>query len=214
MRRGRRCPGATVPPSRVGRVLKGERDVQPAADSTPMSGFSGVRTVLSVRAFRRLWAVLGLSSLGDWLGLLATSTFAADQVSGSAAKGAAFGGVIAVRMLPPLILGPGAGVIADRWDRRYTMVVCDIIRFILFASIPTVALLTSDSRLIVGWAAAATLIIETTQMVWGAAKDSSVPNLLPRAGLEAANQLTLSPTYGFAPIAAVAVLAGITRSEE
>jgi MFS family permease len=79
-----------------------------------MSGFSGVRAVLSVRAFRRLWAVLGLSSLGDWLGLLATSTFAADQVSGSAAKGAAFGGVIAVRMLPALVLGPVAGVIADQ----------------------------------------------------------------------------------------------------
>jgi dTMP kinase len=151
-----------------------------------------------------------VASLGDWLGLLATSTFAADQVSGSAAKGAAFGGVIAVRMLPALVLGPVAGVIADRWDRRYTMVLCDLVRFVLFASIPTVALLTSDSRLVVGWAAVATFVIETAQMVWAPAKESSVPNLLPRAGLEAANQLTLATTYGFAPIAAVAVLAMIT----
>ena len=165
---------------------------------------------MQIRAFRRLWAVLGLSSLGDWLGLLATSTFAAQQVSGSAAKGAAFGGVIAVRMLPALILGPLAGVVADRWDRRYTMVVCDVIRFVLFTSIPTVALLTSDSKLVVGWAAVATFIIESTQMVWAPAKDSSVPNLLPRERLENANQLTLATTYGLAPIASVIVLASFT----
>jgi dTMP kinase len=182
-----------------------------AADSpTDLSGFAALKALMQIRAFRRLWAVLGLSSLGDWLGLLATSTFAAQQVSGSAAKGAAFGGVIAVRMLPALILGPLAGVVADRWDRRYTMVVCDVIRFVLFTSIPTVALLTSDSKVVVGWAAVATFIIESTQMVWAPAKDSSVPNLLPRERLENANQLTLATTYGLAPIASVIVLASFT----
>src|SRR5215467_1343748 len=165
---------------------------------------------MQIRAFRRLWAVLGLSSLGDWLGLLATSTFAAQQVSGSAAKGAAFGGVIAVRMLPALVLGPVAGVIADRWDRRYTMVVCDLIRFVLFASIPFVAQIGADNRIVVAWAAVATFVIETTQMAWAPAKESSVPNLLPREGLEPANQLTLATTYGAAPIASVVVLGLIT----
>jgi dTMP kinase len=165
---------------------------------------------MQIRAFRRLWAVLGLSSLGDWLGLLATSTFAAQQVSGSAAKGAAFGGVIAVRMLPALIMGPVAGVVADRWDRRYTMVFCDVSRFFLFASIPTVALVTNDSKIVVAWAAVATFIIETLQMVWAPSKDSSVPNLLPRERLETANQLTLATTYGIAPIAAVIVLGVLT----
>src|SRR5215467_14897892 len=128
-----------------------------------LSGLAALRALMQIRAFRRLWAVLGLSSLGDWLGLLATSTFAAQQVSGSAAKGAAFGGVIAVRMLPALVLGPVAGVIADRWDRRYTMVVCDLIRFVLFASIPFVAQIGADNRIVVAWAAVATFVIETTQ---------------------------------------------------
>ncbi|HEY2795897.1 MAG TPA: dTMP kinase [Micromonosporaceae bacterium] len=154
--------------------------------------------------------MLGLSSLGDWLGLLATSTFASQQFSGSAAKGAAFGGVIAVRMLPALVLGPVAGVIADRWDRRYTMVVCDLGRFLLFASIPGVTLITSDPGYIVAWAAVATFIVESLQMVWAPAKESSVPNLLPHNRLEAANQLTLATTYGFAPIAAVGVIAFLT----
>ncbi|SCE64966.1 hypothetical protein GA0074695_0004 [Micromonospora viridifaciens] len=46
--------------------------------------------MLRIRPFRRLWIVLGVASFGDWLGLLATSVFAAAQVSGDTAKGAAF----------------------------------------------------------------------------------------------------------------------------
>ena len=62
---------------------------------------------------------------------------------------------------PALVLGPLAGVMADRWDRRYTMVVCDLLRFVLFASIPTVALFSSDAAITVGWAAIATFLIES-----------------------------------------------------
>jgi dTMP kinase len=170
--------------------------------------------LLRIRAFRRLWGVLGVSSLGDWLGLLATSTFAANQVSSSAAKGLAFGSVIAVRLLPALVLGPVAGVVADRFDRRHTMVVCDLIRFVLFASIPTVGLLTGNAALVVGWAAVATFIIETAGMAWAPAKDASVPNLLPKARLEIANQLTLATTYGITPVLAALSLSLLTRTVE
>jgi dTMP kinase len=175
-----------------------------------LSGFAALKAVIHIRPFRRLWAVLGLSSMGDWLGLLATSIFASQQVTGSAAKGVAFGSVVAVRMLPALILGPVAGVVADRWDRRYTMVLCDLIRFVMFASIPGITLVTTDSKLIVGWAAIATFVIETTQMAWAPAKEASVPNLLPRARLESANQLTLATTYGVTPVLAGLVLAVLT----
>jgi dTMP kinase len=112
-------------------------------------------------------------------------------------------------MLPALVMGPLAGVVADRWDRRYTMVVCDLGRFLLFASIPGITLVTDDSRLIVLWAAIATFAIETLQMGWGPAKDASVPNLLPRGRLESANQLTLATTYGITPVLAGLVLAGL-----
>src|SRR6266545_2445365 len=148
--------------------------------------------------------------MGDWLGLLASAIFASAQVTGSAAKGVAFGSVVGVRMLPALILGPVAGVVADRWDRRYTMVVCDLVRFLMFASIPGITLLTDDSKIIVGWAAAATFVIEAMQMAWGPAKDAAVPNLLPRARLEGANQLTLATTYGVTPVLAGLFLAALT----
>ncbi|WP_255700228.1 dTMP kinase [Micromonospora sp. NBRC 110038] len=176
------------------------------------SGAAAIRSVLRIRPFRRLWIVLGAASFGDWLGLLATSVFAAAQVSGSTAQGAAFGTLIAIRLLPALILGPVAGVLADRFDRRWTMVICDVLRFLLFASIPLFALTGASGGLVVGWAAVATFLIETITLLWIPAKEAAVPNLIPRARLEAANQLTLITTYGLTPIAAALGLALLDRS--
>ena len=41
-----------------------------------------------------------------------------------------------VTLLPALLLGPVAGAIADRFDRRMTMIIGDVIRGLLFLSIP------------------------------------------------------------------------------
>ncbi|AVT34591.1 dTMP kinase [Plantactinospora sp. BC1] len=156
--------------------------------------------------------MLGAASFGDWLGLLATSLFAASQVTGDTAKGLAFGGVIAVRLLPALVLGPIAGVLADRFDRRLTMVICDLLRFVLFASIPLAALLDVGGGLVVGWAAVATFLIEAITLIWIPAKEAAVPNLIPRSRLEMANQLTLITTYGVTPVLAAIVAAVLDRS--
>ncbi|WFE30629.1 dTMP kinase [Solwaraspora sp. WMMD791] len=159
--------------------------------------------------------MLGVASFSDWLGLLATSVFAAAQVSGSAAQGAAFGGVIAVRLLPALVLGPVAGVLADRFDRRYTMVICDLLRFALFASIPLLPMFGASGAATVAWAAIAIFLIETITLIWIPAKEAAVPNLIPRARLEIANQLTLIATYGITPVLAaisLAVLDGAVRA--
>jgi dTMP kinase len=155
--------------------------------------------------------VLGVAALGDWLGLLATATFASAQVTGSAAKGLAFGSVIAVRLLPALILGPVAGVLADRFDRRYTMAICDVLRFVLFASIPLAALRADSAAVTIGWAAIATFLIETITLIWIPAKEAAVPNLIPKARLEESNQLTLITTYGVTPVLAALGLAGLNQ---
>ncbi|HEY8534141.1 MAG TPA: dTMP kinase [Micromonospora sp.] len=161
--------------------------------------------------------MLGVASFGDWLGLLATSVFASAQVESDAAKGLAFGGVIAVRLLPALILGPVAGVLADRFDRRYTIVVCDLLRFALFASIPLLPIFGASGGVTVGWAAIAVFLIETITLIWIPAKEAAVPNLIPRARLEVANQLTLITTYGLTPVLAAlgisaldAIIRGVT----
>lgn len=171
-----------------------------------MSGVSDLKAVLRIRPFRRLWLVLGLSATGDWLGLLAMSLFAASQFDNTTAQGAAFSLVIVVRLIPSLLLGPLAGVFADRWDRRITMAVCDTLRFALFASVPLVAMWTGVGVKAAGWTAIATFLIEAVGMMWMPAKEAAVPNLLPRSRLEAANQLTLVTTYGFAPVIAAGVM--------
>ncbi|MBF9134874.1 dTMP kinase [Plantactinospora sp. S1510] len=196
------------------------RGAQPSGTSTPApatspvdrTGYQALRSVLRIRPFRRLWLVLGAASFGDWLGLLATSVFASSQVTGDTAKGLAFGGVIAVRLLPALVLGPVAGVLADRFDRRITMVICDLLRFVLFASIPLAALLDVGGGLVVGWAAVATFLIEAITLIWIPAKEAAVPNLIPRTRLEVANQLTLITTYGLTPVLAAVGAAVLDRS--
>jgi dTMP kinase len=154
-----------------------------------------VRHVLALKPFRRLWISLSLSSLGDWLGFLATTSLAQQLVGSYSAKLYAIGGVLFVRLLPALVIGPVAGVWADRFNRRTTMVVADAVRFALFVSIPLMQTLP--------WLFAASFLIECASLFWIPAKEASIPNLVPRNRLESANQLALVTTYGFGAVAAV-----------
>jgi dTMP kinase len=180
-------------------------------DATPvdLSGVAALRSVLRIRPFRRLWLVLSVASFGDWLGLLATALFASQQVSGSVAQGGAFGGTIAVRLVPALVLGPIAGVLADRFDRRVTMVICDLVRFVFYGSIPVVALFSSSGAVTVLWAVIATFVGEAFTLMWIPAKEAAVPNLIPPGRLEISNQLTLITTYGITPVFAALALAAL-----
>ncbi|WP_153025499.1 dTMP kinase [Glycomyces albidus] len=170
-----------------------------------------IQTVLRIKPFRRLWTVLGLASFGDWLALFATAGFAQSLFEDPAAKGAAFSATIVLRLLPSLVLGPVAGVFADRFDRRKTMAACDTARCLLIASVPTVYLVTDSTAITVTWLAVAQLCIEAAVLIWSPAKEAAVPNLLPREKYEAANQLSLATTYGIAPPLAFAVLAVLER---
>ncbi len=175
-------------------TLAGAGDPTGDAMTAQLQDMHDLRAVLAVAPFRRLWIALSLSSLGDWLGLLATTALASELATGFAAQNYAIGGVLFVRLLPALLLGPFAGAMADRFNRRITMVTADLIRFGLYVSIPLVRSLP--------WLIAASFLIEAVSLFWIPAKEASVPNLLPRERLEAANQLSLLTTYGSAPVAA------------
>ena len=165
------------------------------------SSTADIRYVLHIRAFRRLWLCLGFSSLGDWLGLLATTAMAATLTMGHGYReqNFAIAAVLLLRLLPALVAGPIGGYLADRLDRRMTLVVGDVLRFAIMLSIPIVGTLT--------WLFVATVLIEFVGLVWLPAKDASVPNLVPRSKLAAANQLFLATTYGSAlPAAALFTL--------
>ena len=157
--------------------------------------------VLRIRDFRKLWIGLGLSSLGDWLGLLALTAMANLFADSYAGKNYAIATVLFLRVLPPLVVGPFAGYVADRLDRRTTLVVGDVIRGALFVSIPFVGTLW--------WVFVVTVLVELVSVVWLPAKDASVPNLVAPDQLEQANQVGLVTTYGSA-LPAAALFAGLT----
>jgi dTMP kinase len=191
----------------------GRSGAQAAADGTLPAGdelrgdggvslVAKVRAVLRVRDFRKLWLSMSLSSFGDWLGLLAITATATSLVDGFAGQNYALGAVLLFRLLPAILLGPLAGAFADRFDRRKTMVVSDILRFGLFASIPLVNELV--------WLFIAQFLIEAISLFWIPAKEAAVPNMLRKDQLEPANQLSLVTTYGLTPVLAALVFAVLT----
>jgi dTMP kinase len=167
-----------------------------------LHGRGGVRGVLQITRFRRLYVAMTVSSFGDWLGFLATTALAAQLVDTFQGRAYATGGVLVFRLLPAVLLGPVAGAFADRWDRKRTMVVGYVARALLFLSIPVVGFGTGGGTAALVWLLAASFLIETFNLFWIPAKEATVPNIVPPERLEAANQLTLVATYGTAPLAA------------
>ncbi|GAA1448665.1 dTMP kinase [Nocardiopsis tropica] len=161
------------------------------------------RNVLAITPFRRLWISLSLSSLGDWLSLLALMSLAAIFTAGSSTlvQYAAVSGVVVIKLAPPILLSPLAGAVADRLDRKWTMVATDVLRGLLYVSIPVVGLLVPGFAL--EWLLIASLLAELAALFWTPAKDSAVPGLVPRRLLPQAERLNLLTTYGTAPVAAL-----------
>ncbi len=63
--------------------------------------------MLRIRDFRHLWIGLGLSSLGDWMGLLALTAMANASADSYAGKNYAIATVLFLRVLPALVHGAG-----------------------------------------------------------------------------------------------------------
>ena len=74
--------------------------------------------------FRALWLAQVISLTGDWFNTIA-SVIIVNRYSPS---GLAVSGLFIARALPPFLLSPVAGVIADRFDRRKVLVLSDVLR--------------------------------------------------------------------------------------
>ena len=156
--------------------------------------------MLSIRPFRRLWIATSLSSLGDWLSLVALASLASALAgSGAAAQYSAVGGVWLSSLLPALILGPLAGAVADRLDRRLNMIIGDVLRAVLYLTIPLNLSVHFANPLT--WIYVVQFVASCVSLFWTPAKDASVPNLVPPGKLEEANQYSLFTTFGTAPVA-------------
>ena len=168
-------------------------------------------------SFLRFFLAQTISSLGDWVGVIAIAVYA-QQLGGARGVGA----VMAARVLPGFLVGPVAGVIADRWDRKKTMVFADVARGLIVFSLPFVPSLV--------YLLVASAVLESLTLIWGPAKDAALPNFVSRRDLTNANSLSLLAIYGPWPLASlvytllsflggfvgrhVPVLSGLTESPQ
>lgn len=94
-----------------------------------------IRAALRYPAFRWLLSALAVSQVGDWLYNLALAVLVYDRTHSPLWMGV----TTAARIVPFVALGPLAGVLADRFDRRRIMVVSDVIRMALMLLLVAVA---------------------------------------------------------------------------
>lgn len=83
--------------------------------------------------FLRLWLAQLISQFGDRIDQLALIGLIAERSPGSAIGLAK---LMAFTILPVFLVQPLAGVLVDRWDRRTTLFICDLIRGALVLTIP------------------------------------------------------------------------------
>ncbi|MEA2516963.1 MAG: dTMP kinase [Actinomycetota bacterium] len=155
---------------------------------------SSYKTLLKNRNYLRFFLAQAVSSLGDWIGVIAIAVFARRVGGGDWAVGA----VMTARVLPGFIAGPIGGVLADSWDRKKTMVVADISRAAIIFSLPFFPNLV--------YLLVASVLLESLTLIWGPAKDASLPNFVPPNQLIHANSLSLFAVYAPWPLASIAFL--------
>jgi MFS family permease len=83
-----------------------------------------IRSALSHPRFRRLLTALAISQAGDWLYNLALLALVLERTHSTMWVAL----TTAARVAPIVLMGPLGGVLADRWDRRRTMIASDLIR--------------------------------------------------------------------------------------
>src|SRR5437016_3388309 len=142
--------------------------------------------LLGRRDFRRLYTAVAISELGDSFHYIALMWIAL-------IKGGPLG-VVAVRLadsIPALVFGFHGGLVADRWNRKRTMIVADLTRAVIL--VPVAAAAITDRLPLWGLVAAA-FVLETATSYFVPAYGAMVPALVDRDNVQAANGLLSATT--------------------
>ncbi len=133
------------------------------------------------RNFRLLYIGQTISQLGDWFNAVAVYALLLD-LTGSATAVAM---MMIVQYLPVAIVGPVAGVIVDRVDRRRLMIGTDILRGLLILGL----LLVRRSEQV--WIAYAVMaVVVGAQAFFEPARTATIPNVTSDEELLPANALS------------------------
>jgi MFS family permease len=153
------------------------------------------------RNFSLLWVGQLISFFGDRVNQVALGVLVLQR--GTALD---VGIVFAATAVPNVFLGPLAGALVDRWDRRTTMIVCDLVRAGLVLLVPLAI------NVHIGLVYLIALAVATVGLLFRPAKTAIVPRIVDEERLVTANSAssineTLADLIGY-PVAA-AIVAGL-----
>jgi MFS family permease len=137
-------------------------------------------TILRQRNFALLWFGGLISMTGDWVLFIALPIYVYTLTGSTLATSAMF---IAQR-IPSLLLGSVAGVFVDRWDRKRTMVIANLL--LALGLLPLIAVQSVDQLWIVYVVA---LIESALGQFFRPAENALLPQLVGEEQLIAANSL-------------------------
>ena len=133
------------------------------------------------RNYRLLWLGQIVSQLGDWFNSVAVYTLLL-ELTGSATSVAL---MIIVQFLPMALIGPVAGVVVDRVNRRRLMIASDILRGLV---VLVLLVVRRPDQVWIAYAAMGTVVSLTA--FFEPARTAVIPNLTTRSQLLTANALS------------------------
>ena len=135
---------------------------------------------LRQRNFGLLWSAGLISLAGDWMLRIALPIYVY-QLTGSAL---ATSTMLIAGMLPDLLFGSIAGVFVDRWDRKRTMVICNLL--LAIGLLPLLVVRSAEQI----WLLYLVAFCESTiAQFFGPAENALLPQLVGEEHLVAANSL-------------------------
>jgi MFS family permease len=128
--------------------------------------------------FSAMWLGQVVSSLGDRVHQIALVFLVAGATNSSPL---ALGLVFAAITVPTFLVGPVAGALVDRWDRKQVMVGSDLVRGGLVFLIPVVA------NLHIGLVVALVFLVAVASSFFRPARTAALPQVVPEEDLLTAN---------------------------
>lgn len=133
------------------------------------------------RNFRHLWCGQIVSQLGDWFNTVALIALLY-ELTGSATAVALF---MVMQVLPVALVGPAAGVVIDRSDRRTILITADLVR-----AIAVLGLLLVDDPGDVWLVYVVIGVMVSASGFFEPARSATVPMIVAREDLVAANAIS------------------------
>ncbi len=144
------------------------------------------RRNLQNKDFVSFWLSQLISQFGDRINQMALVGLVTSRHSGLQSGSAMeLAKLLAFTIIPVFVVGPVAGVYVDRWDRKTTMFVCDILRGTIVLTIPLVFIFQQSMWPVYG----VVFLAFCLSRFYVPAKMSIIPEIVDSESLHAANSL-------------------------